>query len=426
MASVSEIMQRDFLKLDASAKITEAIGKLQQEDERYVVIFDKKFKTTYKGILDRTLLIESKLNPNADIGNFVMHPPVVTGDTDVFKAAELMYNSYPCLLPVMKKDKVIGVVRSRDILALLPKMPDLAKLKVAEIAGKGLMVFEQGSRLGDALNEMRERHFSHAPIIDKLGRIISVFSLTDLFEKYLLNPEGKRQGFDRGSRLGKGSFTGNRSFQTAKNVMMDTPISDLASASIFTVSPTENLGRAVAEMFEHKISDLIIAQDRKPVGIVTTRDLLEVFFREKAPEYWGIQFFGCEALPGQLYDAVREQVAEFYEKIKRDYFKNIIYFLVHIKQYETKEGKNVKYSVHLRLAVPSKVFNAEYVHFNLNTAVSWAVKALNQQVQGFREKGKKFWTQTGKHGKRQELGKLKRAEIESRGKFIRSKLVKRK
>lgn len=425
MANVSEIMHRDFLELDASAKITEAIGALQHEDERYAVIFDKRFKPTYKGILDRVLLIESKLDTNAEIGNFVMHPPIITEDTDIFKAAELMYHSYPCLLPVKRKDKIIGVVRARDILSLLPKMPSLAKLKVTEVTSKGVMVFQYEARLGDVLNEMRERHFSHAPIIDKSGKIISVFSLTDLFEKYLTQPQEKRQGFDKGSRIGKGSFTGSRSFQTAKDVILNMQIGDIASTTIFTVSPTNNLGKAIAEMFEHKISDLIIAQDRKPIGIITTRDLLNVFFREKAPEYWDIQFFGCESLPGQLYDAVREQVAEFYERIKRNYFKNITYFLVHIKQYEQKEGKRKKYSIHLRLAIPARVFNADYAHFDINTAVSWAVKAMNQQLLNFKEKGKKFWTKTGKHGKRQELGRIEHEEIESRGKFIRQKLVRR-
>ncbi len=143
------------------------------------------------------------------------------------------------------------------------------------------------------------------------------------------------------------------------------------------------------------------------------------------PEYWGIQFFGCEDLPGQLYDSVRTQVAEFYEKAKRAYFKDITYMQVQIKQYEQKEGKKKKYSVHLRLAVPSRVFNADYAHFDLNTAVSYSVQALTQQVQTFTEKSKKFWTQTGKHGKRQELGKIAKEEIESRGKFLKPKLVKR-
>lgn len=146
---------------------------------------------------------------------------------------------------------------------------------------------------------------------------------------------------------------------------------------------------------------------------------------EAAPEYWGIQFFGCEALPGQLYDSVREQAAEFYEKVKRAYFKDIIYFLVHIKQYEKKEGSHIKYSVHLRLAVPSRVFNAEQAHFDLNTAVSKSIIAMNQTVQSFKERGKKFWTETGRKGRRMELGKIEREEIERRGKFIRPKLVKR-
>jgi ribosome-associated translation inhibitor RaiA len=143
------------------------------------------------------------------------------------------------------------------------------------------------------------------------------------------------------------------------------------------------------------------------------------------PKYWDIQFFGCEDLPGQLYDSVRTQVAEFYEKAQRAYFKDIRYMMVHIKQYEQKEGKRKKYSVHLRLAIPAKVFNADYAHFDLNTAVSYSVQALIQQVQTYTDKNKKSWTQTGKHGKRQEFGKTTKEEIENRGKFIRPKLVKR-
>src|SRR3972149_4437165 len=130
MATVGELMQRDFVKLDASVTITETLGILRQTDERYALVFDKRFKPSYRGVLDRVQLIESKLDPKAEIGNFITHPPIVTSDTDAFKAAELMYHSYPTLLPVKKKDKIVGVLRARDILSLLPKMPALARLKV--------------------------------------------------------------------------------------------------------------------------------------------------------------------------------------------------------------------------------------------------------------------------------------------------------
>ncbi|MEM2873908.1 MAG: CBS domain-containing protein [Candidatus Nanoarchaeia archaeon] len=426
MVTVSEIMQRNFLKLDSSVTITKTIGKLQQSDERYALVFDKRFKPSYRGVLDRILLIKSKIEPKTQISAFLVHPPLVTPDTDIFRAAELMYHNYPCLLPVKKGNKIIGVVRSRDILSTLPKFPALAKLKVTEVATTAPLIFKYETRLGDAVNIMKERHFSHAPIVDKMGRIISIFSITDLLKKHFLSPEEKRQGMPKARIKERKTFTGSKSFEADKEFMLDQPIGDAASVTVFTVPPTATLGTAVAEMFEHKVSDIIIAQDRKPIGILTTRDVLRAFFKLKAPEYWSIQFVGCEQLPGQLYDSVRQQVAEFYEKVRRAYFRNVIYFLVHIKEYEKKEHKKKKYSVHLRLATPAKIFTVEQAHFDLNTAISWALKAMDLDLLKFKEEGKKWWTVTGRHGKRQELGKIEKECIEKRGKVIRPKLIKRK
>src|SRR3989304_3455433 len=420
VTTVSEVMQRDFLELDAQTTITQAVGKMQQFNERYAVIFDKRFKPSYRGILDRTSLIESKLDANAEIGTFAMHPPVVSSDTSVYKAAELLYHSYPSLLPVQKKDKIIGVVRANDIFSLLLKMPTLARMKAMDIATTDIVKFPYETRLGDVLNRMREMKFSHAPIIDKAGRIIGIFSLTDLFEKHFLRPEGKLKGSGRDKR----GFE-PKGFAPVRTSVIDTNIGDAASTTVITVSPTATLGVAIKEMYEHEISDVVVAQDRRPVGMITARDLLKVFAETEAPEYWGIQFFGCEQLIPQQYDSVRKQMAELYEKTKRAYFKNIIYFLVHIKKYEQKEHGRAKYSVHLRLAIPARVFNAEQAHFDLNTAVSWALKALESEVLRFKEKGKKPWTITGKHGKRQELGKAERRALDERGKVIRPKRVKR-
>jgi hypothetical protein len=75
--------------------------------------------------------------------------------------------------------------------------------------------------------------------------------------------------------------------------------------------------------------------------------------------------------------------------------------------------------------MPFKTFSVEEVHFDPSTAVSWAIKAMDQMLLRYREKEKKSWTETGKKGKRLEFGKEKREEIRKRGKIIRSKLTKR-
>jgi len=430
MVTVSEIMQRDYLRLEWDDSITTVFGKLAKADERYGLVFDKKFKEPYRGVLDRFKLVESKLNQAAKIEHFISNPPTIAPDADVFKAAELMYHAYPCVLPVIKKGKILGVVRARDILSLLPKTPALAKLRCSEIATPSPVTFMEDARLGNVINILKEKRISHVPITDKSGNLISTFSLTDLYKHYFTVPEEKMKGSSKtlSTKGGKGTFSGPRVFITRKNFTMDSSIGSFASLPQFTASPSEPLGRAVADMAEHKVSDLVVVENRKPTGRITTRDLLESFFRMRAPEYWSITFMGCEQLPGQLYDSIRNQVAEFYEKIKRTYFQNqvIRYFLVHIKLYEPKPTKHVKYSIHLRLAMPFKTFSVEEVHFDPNTAVSWAIKAMDQMLLRFREKGKKSWTTTSKKGKRLEFGREKRREIEEKGKIMRQKLVKRK
>jgi len=424
MVTVGEMMQRDFIRLKTDDTISSAIGLLRRSDERYGLVFDSRNKKLYKGMLDRMALVESKLEPHAKIGTFVNHPPTITDDTDAFKAAELMYHAYPCILPVVKRGRVMGVVRARDLILLLQKIPSLARLRCAEVATPNPVTFKYEARMGDVINTMKERRISHAPIVDESGRLLAVFSLTDLYEKYFLSPEGKIQG--KAESRGKEAFHSGKVYIADKWFTMDTNVGDMSSILEISASPKELLGRAIKEMYDHKISDIVIVENRMPVGIITTRDLLETFFRARAPEYWGIQFFGEAKLPGILTESVRRQVAEFYEKIKRIYFKDIIYFFVHIKLYEQKETKRKKYSIHLRLAIPAMVFNADQAHFDINTAVSWAIRAMDKELLRFKEKGKKSWTVTGKHGKRQEFGIAKKRILETRGKVIRPKLVKRK
>ena len=424
MVTVGEIMQRDFVRLTSDDTVSSALGLLRKSDERYGLVFDSRNKKLYKGMLDRIALIESKLEPHAKIGTFVSHPPTIADDTDAFKAAELMYHAYPCILPVVKKGRIMGVVRARDLLQLLVNIPSLARLRCGEVATPNPITFKYESRIGDVIHAMKEKRISHTPIVDEQGRLLAVFSLTDLYEKYFLSPEGKIQG--KAASKGKEAFHSSRSYIPDKWFTLDTNVGDMSSIIEISASPKELLGRAIKEMYEHKISDIVIVENRMPVGIITTRDLLETFFRARAPEYWGIQFFGESKLPGILGNAVRSQVAEFYEKIKRAYFKDIIYLLVHVKIYEQKETKRKKYSIHLRLAIPAMVFNSEQAHFDLNTAVSWAIQAMDKELLRFKEKGKKSWTVTGKKGKRLEFGMAKKRAIEGRGKVIRPKLVKRK
>ena len=396
MVTAADIMSKNFLSVDSTEPISSVIGKLMQQDLRAAVVFCKDHKAAsigrkssqkYHGVIDRDLLIESKIDStSAEAGSFVAHPPVVKEDEDLMKCAELMYGSYPCVLPVQKGSEILGVIMARDITKHIRDFPKLKNMRISEIMTSNLIVFSYDARLGDAINVMHEKGFSRIPVVDKLGRVAGVFSLTDAIIKHLKSPIEKVQG---GSRKGGVFFP--KSYAPNKILVLNAPIGDAASAITVTAGPDEKLGKVVDDMFEYRISDVIITREKKPVGIVTTRDLLRAFTLLKAPDYWGIQVFGCEKLVPQQYDSVREQTAELYEKAKRVYFNDIKYLMVHVKIYEPKETKKKKYSIHLRLATPSQVFTTEYANFDLNTAVSWAVKNMEMMMQKFKEKTRQRW-----------------------------------
>ncbi|MEM4247805.1 MAG: CBS domain-containing protein, partial [Candidatus Nanoarchaeia archaeon] len=370
------------------------------------------------------LLIESKVNTSAEAGTFVMHPPVVKENEDIMKCAELMYGSYPCVLIVKKGDEVLGAIHARDITRLIPTIPELKKMRAVDVMTPNLIVFAYNARLGDAINIMNEKKFSRAPVVDKQGRVIGIFSLTDAIYKHLRAPVKKEKGNPRRAE----SFFA-KSYNPNRLFILDAPIGDAASSIVITASPDDNLGKIVDDMFNYKISDIIVTKDKKPVGIITTRDLLRSFTLLKKPAFWKLHFVGLNELKPLQAKFVREIVAEHYEKIQRAFFKEMPrYFLTEIKLYEEPgKRKRIKYSVHIRLAMPFEVFSTEHAHFDLNAAMSWALQDMERMVYRFKEKRRDRWT-VERGGRRAEYGRFE-AEQERRSKRgikAKPRLVRRK
>jgi len=426
MATVSDVMIKKFLKVSADDSLSSVIGKLRQKDERTAVVFAKE---KYKGIFDRNSLLTTKLDPvKSKIKEFIKHPPVVSPDTTLVEAAELMYNAYPCVLIVKKYKKIIGIVRSRDFIHKIKDIPELRKLKVSEIMTKDLIAFNYKARLGDVLSIMKEKGIGRIPIIDNGGRVISMLTFTDIIEQILLRPKEKMRGHEKATLDSKGS----KAWVADKQFLLDTNAGDEASRTVISVEPKTSLPDAIEKMYKYKISDILITENKKPVGIITTRDLLETFMQLKEPEYWPIQYFGLKNLKPFQSRMLKEIVQENYDKIKRVYFKDVIYMMVHVKPYEeglagkAKRKGKTKWSVRLRLAIPSRVFTTEEAHFNLGTAVSWAAKELEMLLQKYRVKYRERW-QKHKKGRRAMFERfIRKKKDEIGGQKPYQPLVKRK
>jgi len=409
MALVSDILTKNYLKLSSTDSLSTAIAKMKKKKERIALVFERN---KLKGIFDERSLITSKIDPiKSKVGKFTKKPPTISLDQTLIDAAELMYHSYPCVLVVKKSGAIKGIVRAKDIISQIKNISELARRKVAEVMTTDVITFNYESRLGDVLNKLREKGIGRAPIVDKKGNLISIFTVADIIEKVLIRPKRKIKGY----RDAKAKIKGSKGWTPKDIFLLDANVGDEATHSVVSVTPKTRLDVAVNKMLENNISDVVVTENKKPVGIITTRDLLKLFLELKTPEYWPIQFYGLNHVKPFQEHLVRQKVQELFEKIRRAYFKNVIYFMVHIKPYEegfagkAKKRGRTKWSIKLRLATPSKVFTAEQAHFHLDTAISWAIKEMEKILQEYKTKLRE---------KSQKQKKGRRAMFE---KFIRRK-----
>lgn len=76
--------------------------------------------------------------------------------------------------------------------------------------------------------------------------------------------------------------SGSKTMQSTnprQEAVCDLPVINLTSTQAWTSAPDRTIPDIVEEMDQHNVNCVIIVQNKKPVGIVTLRDLLKLLIR---------------------------------------------------------------------------------------------------------------------------------------------------
>lgn len=111
------------------------------------------------------------------------------------------------------------------------------------------MTMSPTATVGEAYALMKEHGFRHVPISEG-ELLLGVFSLTDVGHLGARVPE-----------------------------LMKLPLHEVMSKNLVTVTPRESVASAAATMASKKINCLLVVEDGKLAGIVTTYDLLDALAR---------------------------------------------------------------------------------------------------------------------------------------------------
>ncbi len=107
-------------------------------------------------------------------------PSVVTIGTDenLDKALELMQENGIRHLPVIQKDKVVGIISERDILTHIGK--DWGKmLRIEDIMNDSVLSVYQHDNLGEVAFQLSSQKKGSAIVLDNDGNLYGIFTTTD-------------------------------------------------------------------------------------------------------------------------------------------------------------------------------------------------------------------------------------------------------
>ncbi|WP_435334268.1 CBS domain-containing protein [Haloarchaeobius sp. TZWWS8] len=375
---ISEILSTKFTEFDIGTPLSKVAGAFENRQLDAVVVTDGD---EYRGVVSRRQLASSSNQPSAKVGTQAQHVPTVDRTEDVREVARLMLGSDAKTLPVLKDDRVVGVVTADAVLRAVS--PYLDAVTVDDAYTSKLISATPETTVGQALNTFREARIAHLPVIDEgsLAGMLSLYDVIDFTTRGGRKSQGAATG--RGGRGGRGGRTGgghggSGSRGGESDRLLDLPVRNLMTDAVATVKRSAPLDTAVEAMFDREISSLVVTSDEtdEPIGIVTKTDVIEALTWEREDRQ-AVQVFGLDLLDGMDYDdvvALLESVTSKYGDMR------VIKASIELNEHKEQSRGVPLVLARIRLVTDRGYFTAEGEGYGATHALRLAANGVERQV----------------------------------------------
>ncbi|MFH0701265.1 MAG: CBS domain-containing protein [Candidatus Woesearchaeota archaeon] len=374
MVELKSIIKEDFVILDEDTSLSEVITQLQNFEKRAGLVFRKK---KYLGLVEKRNLMRSSVDfSKIKVRGLVSKTPVLKESTSLLEAAKLAFDSGVDYLPVEKGKNIIGVIDSLDLAKSCLELPETKNLKVEDIKLVKPSKIEHEDSLGKALAIMQEESADHLPLFTG-GKLSGVLSFRDVLRKYL-NWSPSRDYSAKFNAKAQMKIT-----DAELPKLSSLPISDFSTnENLITVHSSENLKKALEIMAVNRIHDVLVVDFENDFkGMLTARNVLKKVGALNSIQNYNIQFVGlkeCKLKPYQRYalqELAQSEMAKLQRKLKQELAVNI-----HLKGHGMKEQGREKFSVTMRLSLPSHTIVSTHDDWEPETVLRSAFEHVEDEA----------------------------------------------
>lgn len=155
-------------------------------------------------------------------------------------------------------------------------------VKVREVMSHPVTTVTPGTLVKDAAAMLSERNVSGVPVVED-DEVVGIFSEVDVLRSIKTTKKDLRLVFPSISSLGIAfqEEVTQREILEAYEEVGNSPVKDVMSREVYTVSPDITLNEAIMMMVEKRINRLPVVEGKNLVGIVTRGDIIRGLARER-------------------------------------------------------------------------------------------------------------------------------------------------
>jgi CBS domain-containing protein len=377
---VKDTIIEEIISISPDDTVSKLISLIEKDNIREIIITEKgKFKGIVysKDIANKGITDPSKTK----VSSLIRFPaPTVSSNQDINDAAQMIFKTGLRSLPIIENDKVIGLISLSDIIDFASKTKEFRQTTAETIMSQPEII-ENDNDIGKARMLMREKNISRLPVVDKSQKLIGIVTIFDLLKA--LKPRERMDFY---------------SMSAEKETTMDIPVSVIMNKSPLTIDKSRTLNEVVNLMKENNADGVIVVEGSKPIGIVTEKDLLEVYISSLGKKGIYYQISGLTDEDDFILSTVDRMIRDSLQKLSKIF--NPQSFFLHVKRYD-KKGK-VKYSIRTRFRTDKGIYVSKSYAWDLRDAVNEALNNLERIIKKENE---------SKRDKNQEMLRFKKLNI---------------
>lgn len=344
MINTLSLIRKDIPSLSIDDSVSRAINLMDIHSIKQVPVFDLNKK--FYGMLYYKDLINTHYQPSSKIKNFISNDAhILKPDDDLKVCINYIISTGKTGLPVVNNNEFVGLIVDKDLISNI----ELGNMKVNDIMSSPILI-DENSDLDNALSLMRKDNVSRLPVVNNKNIVVGIISLLDIL-KIIATPNEKDSHSNRPIEKSK---PGSALVKDIKRNALT-----IESGSIV---------KTIVDNFKNN-DELVIISDNKPVGIITSKDILEHAVLEKTDFLINTANFDDENIRNEII----QQMEKFIKKIEGR-LDNILSVMITFERHKTL------CSIRTRIISKNQTINTHAEDYDPLVAFGAVLEKLERQI----------------------------------------------